>query len=169
MTGVRVEWCNFWSKAYALDLNHPHSVLIYFISNTSCHSIVKKLFWRGLFIVESYLSKNESSAASYRRQHWIHLFRVKILLIPDRSCQDEAGMTELWWNERLVMSSILPDIFITLIPGSSLSFWDISRWLFCHLMVIQIQNEPRMNGMLFKWPFSHPLMMFNDWSEGGMM
>ena len=86
MTGVRVEWCNFWSKAYALDLNHPHSVLIYFISNTSCHSIFTQQFWRGLSIVESYLSKNESSAASYRRQHWIHFFWVKSLLIPDSSC-----------------------------------------------------------------------------------
>ena len=86
MTGVRVEWCNFWSKAYALDLNHPHSVLIYFISNISCSSIVKKLFWRGLSRVERYLSKNKSSAASYRRQQWIHFFWVKSSVIPDTSC-----------------------------------------------------------------------------------
>ena len=40
---------------------------------------------------------------------------------------------------------------------------------FYHLMVIQIQNELRMNELLFKWPFSHPLMTLNDWNEGGMM
>ena len=40
MTGMRVEWWFFWSKANVLDFYQTYSVLIYVISNTSCHSML---------------------------------------------------------------------------------------------------------------------------------
>ena len=63
----------------------------------------------------------------------------------------------------------LEKILITHIPGPSLSLWVISKCLFCHSMVIQALNDPRMNEMMLEWPFSHTLMMTSDWSEGQMM